>query len=184
MSGKKNAQLEAIRTLAERIHGSKDKESWSARFRPGPNLWRGLWGMYTFVEHYGTGGGLCRPMFAEFLNEASMALSDPALARLSERYTALGRAWSDLAEAALPDSVPALRQAREFHVRKAELAHAGERPDELATMWSDQSMMAQNAFPLSDSACDELRRDLRERLMSLYECEVAAHTELRSWLVS
>src|SRR6266853_778488 len=98
-------------------------------------------GIYTFVEHYGTGGGLCRPIFAEFLKEASTALSDPALARLSEQYAALGRAWSELAEAALPDRVPALRQAREFHVRKAELVHAGEQPDVLAHMWSDQTKM-------------------------------------------
>jgi hypothetical protein len=51
-------------------------------------------------------------------------------------------------------------------------------------MWSDQTKMAGKPFPLSDPECDELRRDLQQRLMSLYKGELAAHEELRSWLVS
>ena len=91
-----NARLDALRTWAERMHGSKDQERWERVFRPGPNLWRGLCSIYDFVEHYGTGGGLCRPLFADFLADAAAALRRPALAGLGEQYAELGRRWSDL----------------------------------------------------------------------------------------
>src|SRR5260370_11132678 len=117
---KSNARLEALRTWAERVHGSDDKESWSRTFRPGPNLMRGLWGIYTFIEHFGTGGGLCRPIFADFCEEAAEALSRPDLKVLSKQYAALGREWSDLAYTALPDNVPALLEVRDLLICQVE----------------------------------------------------------------
>jgi Domain of unknown function (DUF4872) len=179
---KNNARLEALRTWADRMHGSGDKESWSRTFRPGPNLLRGLWGIYTFIEHYGTGGGLCRPIFAEFLEEAATALSRPDLAALSKQYAALGRAWSDLAYAALPDSVPALREARELHISYAECKHAGEKTAERSGEFEDPPELNKRTFPLSEADSEKLRAELRTRIMALYEGEVAAHDALRNCL--
>jgi hypothetical protein len=172
-----NARLEVLRTWATRLAGSKDKESWERVFRPGANLWRGLCAIYDFVEHYGTGGGLCRPLFADFLAEAGQALRRPELARLAERYAALGRDWSELADAALPDDIPELREAKGLYLRKAELLHAGGPPDEVRAAWRRLDELAQAAaerFPLSDAACAELRAGLRERVLALYDGEVAA----------
>src|SRR5262249_52319815 len=100
-----NFSLEGIRLWAERMHGSKDKESWERVFAR-PRLWRGLVSIYDFIEHYGAGGGLSRPIFAESLQEAADALHDPSLRTLAGRYSELGQHWSDLAAAALPDDVP------------------------------------------------------------------------------
>src|ERR1700730_2825778 len=36
-----NFTLAAFRTWGQRLHGSRDKESWERLFAPGPNLWRG-----------------------------------------------------------------------------------------------------------------------------------------------
>ena len=36
-------------------------------------MYTGLRSITEFVEYYGTGGGLCRPIFAEFLDEAEGA---------------------------------------------------------------------------------------------------------------
>ena len=109
---KSNGKLDALKTWGQRLHNSKDKEAWEAVFKPGANLWRGLTWIYDCVENYGTGGGLCRPMFAEFLQEAGTALKDAKLTALSEQYAALGRQWSELAEAALPAaSVASVRRA-------------------------------------------------------------------------
>ncbi len=181
---KSNARLEALRTWAERVHGSDDKESWSRTFRPGPNLMRGLWGIYTFIEHFGTGGGLCRPIFADFCEEAAEALSRPDLKVLSKRYAALGREWSDLAYTALPDNVPALREVRELRICQVECKHAGEKVEEPRGDFEDPPELKKRAFPLSEAESEKLRAELKTRIMALYEGEVAAHNMLRKVIAS
>jgi hypothetical protein len=174
-----NARLEALRSWADRMHGGKDKDRWELVFRPGANLWRGLSSIYDFIEHYGSGGGLCRPLFADFLAEAAAALHQPALAALGERYAQLGKEWSALADAALPDHTPALHEAKELHIRKAELAHAGGAAAEIRAIWGRlQELQQQEPFPLSEADYATLRAQLRDRIMALYEGEVAAHTAL------
>ncbi len=176
-----NARLDALRIWAERMHGGKEQERWEHVFRPGPNLWRGLCAIYDFIEHYGSGGGLCRPLFADFLAEAAAALKNPALAALGERYAKLGREWSALADAALPGEVSTLREAKELHIRKAELAHAGGAAEEIRTIWGRlQELEQQNRkpFPLSEADYAALRVRLGDRIMALYEGEVMAQAAI------
>ena len=181
---KNNARLEALQTWAGRMHGSEDKESWGRTFRPGPNLMRGLWGIYTFIETFGTGGGLCRPISADFLEEAAEALSRPDLKALSKQYAVLGREWTDLAYAALSDSVPALREARDLHICQVECKHAGEKVEEPRSDFEDPPELKQRTFPLSEVESDKLRAELKTRIMALYEGEVAAHNALRKAIAS
>lgn len=167
---------EAIRQWAERLHGSKDSQRWDRIFA-GPRLWRGLLGMYDFIERYGTGGGLCRPIFAEFLTEAADALGDAKLRALGKQYAELGRAWSDLAEAALPDDVPAFREVRKLVARRGELLSRGGPPDDLQAVWERLAQLDRqkaDAFPLSESECADLRAALQTRVQALYEAEKAA----------
>jgi hypothetical protein len=133
--------------------------------------------IYDFIEHYGTGGGLCRHLFSEFLNETADALRNPDLATLAEQYAALGRGWSELAEAALPDDQPAFREVKALYVRKAELRHDGAAAEEAREVWlrlSEMERQARDHFPLSDADCADLRAQLQARIMRLYEGEVAA----------
>lgn len=172
-----NARLEAIRSWAERMNDSKGKERWERIYRPGPNLWRGLCAIYDFIEHYGSGGGLCRPIFADFLAEAADALKRPKLAELSERYAELGRQWSALADGALPDNVPALREAKQLLTHKAELLHAGAPAEEVRAIWQRLDVLEQqhrDPFPLSDADYATLRAQLHDRILALYEGETAA----------
>jgi hypothetical protein len=176
-----NARLDALRVWARRMHGSTDKERWERVFSPGAKLWRGLCSIYDFVEHYGTGGGLCRPLFADFLAEAADALRDARLAALAGRYAELGRAWGQLADAALPDEVPALREAKELYVGKAELVNTGGSAEEVRAAWvrlAELEAQARERFPLSDGECDQLRARLQAQIMALYEGEVVAHAAL------
>jgi hypothetical protein len=182
---KSNGKLEALRTWAQRLHGTKDKDSWERAFLPGTNLWRGLTSIYQYIEHYGTGGGLCRPLFAEFLQEAAAALRQPALATLGEQYAELGRQWSALAEAALPDDVPLLRAAKDLSVRHAELLHGGAAANEVQDIWQQQAELQQQAkeqFPLTAAAGAALRAKLQTQVLALYEGEVAAQAALVSVL--
>jgi hypothetical protein len=182
-NARKNFSLEALRVWGERLHGSNDKERWERVFTPGHRLWRGLVSVYDFIENYGTGGGLCRPLFAEFLSGAADTLQKPVLRSLAERYADLGRAWSELAEAALPDSVPELRAVKDLHGRKAELTNSDgpAATDEVRACWAgldEAKRRAKEAFPLSDDDSAALRADLQRRVRAVYEGETAAHQAL------
>jgi hypothetical protein len=179
----KNFTLEAFRTWGSRLHGDRSKDGWERLFPPGRNLWDGLTSIYHFIEHYGTGGGLVRPLFADFLAEAAEALADPRLAEAAESYAGLGRGWTELAEAALPDEVPAFREAKELHNRKSELflEEGAGAAEDLAAVWrrlEELRAEAAESFPLSGEDNDALRRDLQRRVLALWEGETAALRDL------
>ena len=182
----KNFTLDAFSTWAERLSGSKAADSWAQVFPRGKHLFAGLWSIHQYVDYYYTGGGLCRPMFAEFLAEAGAALDDRALTRASGRYAELGREWSALAEAALPAVVPAFRKAGEALARLGELYHSegAGATDEIRACWAEIDGIGANLgreFPLSAGECDALLRELQTRVRSLHARETAALEELRSW---
>ena len=179
-SARSNFSLDALRLWAERLHGSKDKERWERMFAGG-RLWRGLTSIYEGVEYYNTGGGLCRPLFDEFLTEAAVALGRADLHSVAERYTDLGRAWHELADAALPDDVPELREVKGLHAHKTELTVSGGDMDEVRTTWmrlGELEKQARTKLPLSDADAAALRASLQTRVAALYEAECAAHAAL------
>lgn len=183
----KNFTIDALQEWADRLHGSKDKQSWERVFTPGKRLWQGLTSIYDYIEHYGTGGGLCRPMFADSLNEAADALNDPRLSEAASRYEELGRAWSELAKAALHPGVPLFRKARELFAEKAELLAAGAPADEVRGVWTQIGKLADQAaecFPLSDKQVVNLRIELQQKVRALYEGERAALETLRRLVVA
>jgi hypothetical protein len=176
----KNFTLAAFATWADRLDGSKAADAWEKIFPPGPLLYTGLKSITEFVEYYGTGGGLCRPIFAEFLDEAGAALGDRRLAALSERYAELGRGWSELADAALPDAVPAFRKTKELIAEGVDVIG----PEALQCGRALEEFRArfQEKFPLDQAESAALRRELKRRVTALYEEEVAAAAGLAAWL--
>lgn len=187
--------LDGLANWAQRMHGKASKESWSNVFSRGGRLWQGLTSVFEYIEHYGTGGGLCRPMFARYLGAASRTVKTldhravttvvRQLDGLAEHYAALGAAWSELADAALPDHVPLFREAKDLLTRKAELwADVGPvATEEIQAVWSrlgELSRAAKADFPLSEAECDALRADLRGRIEQIHAAEVAGLGLLRS----
>jgi hypothetical protein len=182
----KNYTLDAFKGWAEKLDGSKAADSWEKIFAPGPHFSTGLRSINEYIEHTGTGGGLCRPLFAEFLEEAGRALGDRTLGALGTEYAGLGEAWSELARAALPDEVPALATLRRLLEEKYELLHAG-RSTEAERAAAQSALQAQiklvgSRFPLDAAGSTALRRELKRRVLELYEREVAALESLGRWL--
>ncbi len=181
-----NFSLESFKTWGERLHGSKSKERWDVIFPVGRPLWTALTSIHNCIEYYGTGGGLCRPMFAEFLAQAATALGDTKLTALGAQYHDLGREWSALAEAALPSGVPAFREAKKLMARRSELLHrGGDHRESIGDVWASLSASAAAAgecFPLTAKDAEALRRELQTRLLALYEGEVAAQRAVEAYL--
>ncbi len=185
-SAPKMFSLDGLRDWAERLHGATSADAWPRVFAPGARLWTGLCSIHEFIEYYGTGGGLCRPLFATALHEAAEVASLPALHAVAAEYDRLGAQWCALAEAALPADVPLFSQARELYVRRHELTAAAAEPDalpELQQTWQALAALKRTAaerFPLSEKACDQLCAALQERVRSIHEQERAAVEQLRA----
>src|SRR6185503_4119274 len=103
------------------------------------------------------------------------------LCKLAELYEDLGRAWTELAHAALPDDVASLREVKDLHARKAELTAAGGNTDEIQAVWARLSELereSRDRFPLSHADYDSLRAALQMRVLKIHKQEVAAHAAL------
>jgi Domain of unknown function (DUF4872)/Butirosin biosynthesis protein H, N-terminal len=179
--------LEGVRAWAQRVHGTAAKDGWPRMFPPGRHLWGALRAVYEYVEHWGSGGGLMRPLHAAFLREAAVLVGDGRLDGLAGRYDALGDAWRGLASAALPGGVPLLAETRALLDRRdaAFAAEGAGATGELRAIWARLDALAEQAdagFPLDAAAIDELLAGLQARLVALYADEVAARDELRAIL--
>lgn len=177
----KNMSLAALQTWADRLTSPKDKDRWERVFAPGKRFWNGLKSIHLFAEYYGTGGGLSRPMMADFLTGAGDAIKQPALKTLGKHYAVLGEQWTALADAALPDSVPSLAETKKQLALYAEQFHSGGSADEQRACWSRLAQLEEQAakkFPLTPDECAELRADLSERVRDLHAAELAAQEQL------
>ena len=180
----RNFGLEALADLADRIAGS-GRDSWTRAFPPGRRLWSALRSIHLFVECHGTGGGLLRPLFARGLQEAAPLIGDKRLDGVATRYEELGRRWSELAAAALPDEVPLLREAREIQAANAGryLAEGAAAAGPNAAGWQRLGKIEEACavdFPLSAEAVERLRADLAARVRELHRGEVEALAALTS----
>jgi hypothetical protein len=174
-------KLDALKVWADRITDEKSKDGWPNAFKPGKRMWTGLTGIHDYIENYGTGGGLCRPMFADFLAESAEALGDKKLAALGKRYAEIGAMWSHLADAALPDSVPLFAQAKKLLDARNERLTAEPDAESSAKGWAEiESLKKQAAakFPLNDSESAALRLKLKEHALVLHAAETAALNEI------
>ena len=177
-----NFTLDAVARWGRHLHGGTGKQSWAKMFRRGPNLWRGLRSIYTFI-HYGSGGGLMRPLFAECLSEVHAQFGGAsALQAVAERYAHLGEDWDALAEAALPDEVALFRQYKSLMVERVEVSMSGEadlgRRDAINAKLQELEATIGEAFPLSETACDDLRADLKTRVEGIHRAELDALASL------
>ena len=51
-----------------------------------------------FISDYGTGGGLFRLLYSQFLTESAEITNDPSLTKLGEYYQNLGNKWEEVAQ--------------------------------------------------------------------------------------
>ena len=180
----RNFSLDALADWSARLRGS-GKDSWETVFPRGQRLWAGLASIHQYTEHYGSGGGLLRPLIAAGIRDAGDRFGDARLAAIAARYDDLGTRWTDLARAALPDDVAVLRRTRELQDRRARL-YAERGPDaaaELAETWAETATIRASMtedFPLAEPAIRSLLDGLAARVDAIRESEIAALEALRA----
>jgi hypothetical protein len=178
----KTFSLPGLEIWARMIANASNKDGWLEVFRE-HLMFAALRDVFDSIETVGTGGGLYRPMFAEFLEEAAAVTGRKALGELAETYRELGGQWSALADAAMPDSTPAFKKTKTLLRKRNRLYETkGEKArrqiDEASRQLQRIEAGADRTFPLGPDETRELLEGLRGQILALHEAETAAARRL------
>ena len=174
--------LAGLETLAATIANGKSKDGWLKVFRPG-QLYLALRDCYQSIETDGTGGGLFRTMYADFLEEAAVTTGRGQLKDMASVYRELAAQWTTFAESLLPAKVRPLKETRQLLVKKHELFHTkGPKADkqmaEIVVKLRAISAAMEDDFPLGPNESLEMLTGLREQHLPQHASEKQAAGEL------
>jgi len=180
-----NYGLAGIAKWADLVANPKDAKGWPRVLSAGRPLYDALARVYQYLEVEGAGGGAFRSMYADFLDEASDLLDTASLRDVARLYREAAAAWTDLAEAALPDDVPLFARTRALMIEKARLFEVkGEEaiPEmtRLREQLEDLARVSKESFPLDEAGVEAHRAGMRRRLEELHRMETGAIEALRA----
>jgi hypothetical protein len=174
--------LPALAKWARMVDSEKGK-GWRRVFADGQGLWRALRSTYESVADVGIEGGSLRPLYAEFLVEASSQLDRPELVEVGRLYQRAADAWDDVADAALPDGFEPLTRAAELARLRRKAVQRGDEGDldaaEAAAGLYDLTRKFEPGLPMSEGEIEALFTEMSEAVRAAYEAEVAAHAGLQ-----
>lgn len=139
------------------LREKRNANCWRRKFEAGPRLNNALAGnfiqpgVYEWIELWGTAPGADRATFAAFLRQAATRMNLPTLSDIADDFDVVARAWSELAEIALPVEIEEYRQLRALlpvPIRRT----SRDRMAELREAASDK--LAALAEPLYDAMAD------------------------------
>lgn len=172
--------FQAWRDLAAQMTDSTQRSGW-ARL-PGGKLYVVFSDLYAGVEVL-PGGGFHRPLFADFLDEASALLGDKRLSSLAKTYRKLGDDWTAFADAALPTAYSQCVETKQLwrqrvNVFRRQGADYLPKVKQHADRLRELARMAATDFTLSSAESTKLLAALAQQLVSLAEQERAAADRL------
>lgn len=161
--------LRALDRLAGRVHDDSTKDGWARVFPRGPHLWSALRELYRCVEHGGSGGGLSRGRYADYLDHAAEATGREPLRELAGVYRDLASRWTALAATPLL-AHPLLQATRDAVDATIQPLEQG-RPDAAsitASAWTELDRIHEHiladGFPITVEETDELLGTLQQAL--------------------
>ena len=113
-----NFGLQGLSHWSKMLRDTKNAQSWTRRFAPGPNFVQALAGgvgqpgVWDWIETWGTSPGADRLAFAEFLVEAASWTNLPVLAKVALLAKQSGGQWQKLADEAMTDEVTEFRELK------------------------------------------------------------------------
>ncbi|HEU4713533.1 MAG TPA: DUF4872 domain-containing protein [Pyrinomonadaceae bacterium] len=179
-----NFGLEAYAKWAEMLTNTKNKKGWSQCFTDGPSLQRALSSVYGQIKMRGFGGSAFRTMYADFLDQSAGVLKKPALKKVAAQFREAEVSWNNIALAALPDSIPVLKETRDAIDRRATLLQKPRTPkidaelDSLRTRLLELRESSTQRLALSAADKLDLFSNMRARILETEPIERAAFTEL------
>lgn len=171
----KTFSLPGLETLAKMIANDSSKDGWLKVYQNGL-LYYALRDAFDSIETEGTGGGLYRNLYADFLAEAAEVCNRSSLRSLADDYRHLAAGWTELAQSALPTKIKPFKETRELLVKKRDLFETkGAKADkQMAEIRAKLHVLGKNTkdnFPLDDAESRELLGSMRERILALHRAE-------------
>jgi hypothetical protein len=158
---------------------TRNAKAWPRVFADGNGLFGTLVAVVEGVDgDVGAEGGHLRDLYATALDEAAAILDLPRLTDAAGRWRAAADLWEDLADAAVPPSLPDGIEAIDAAERLHDAVMLGEpgRPAAAAAareLWDIRAAHAAGPA-LDDEARAVLFADLGERLRAIHDAEVKA----------
>jgi hypothetical protein len=173
----KTFSLPGLLVLAKAIDNDKAKDGWLKAFTPGI-LYQALRDAFISIETSGTGGGLFRPLYADFLDEAAAITGREELRSYAESYRELAQQWTDTGSFLLPRDVPPFAKTRNLLVKQCQLYETkGIQADPQLSAIGEELRGIQQAmldsFPLDSLATRELLHGVRCRITSHHASELS-----------
>jgi hypothetical protein len=161
--------------------------TWPQQFR-GLNLFDCLFNIFIYIEIGGTGGSAFRPMYAQFLREASSIVNKSKLVEVAEMFEESGKKWSEIAMTALPDNWPTLKRIRELSIEKNKIfeeqpPRALEKMREIGAEITDtliRKKAAEEFEELQGQRLVPVLTELRQKIIKLHEIEKKAFEKLNN----
>ncbi|HEV7684118.1 MAG TPA: DUF4872 domain-containing protein [Pyrinomonadaceae bacterium] len=179
-----NFGLAALNKWARMLTNTKNKKGWPNCFPGGPPLHGAMSTVFGQIELRGYGGSAFRGMYADFLDQAAGVLKKSALKKVAEQFRESEASWRAISDAALPDSIPLLKETREALTRRSVLIRKPRTTaidKELESLRDRLKQLRERSVKeLSLSKADtlELFGAISERVLETEKIERAAFTEL------
>ena len=171
--------LPAWRKWGRLMTNERNTKAWPRVFADGHGLFGSLSAIHEIVDgQVGPSGGHLRELYAASLDEAAVALDNPALGDAARAWRGVADRWEDLADAAVPPDLDGAAEAAEAMETLHEAVMDGEpgRSRVVAaaeTAWAIRDRYV-DAFPLPPDRIAAILADLGGRLGAIYEAEVDA----------
>lgn len=167
---------------ADMLVNTRNRQSWARVFSSGADLFQALSGragqpgVFIWIMTWGAAPDAERGLFADFLEEAARILNKPKLLSVAGQFRKVAGLWRDLAQAALPDSIPVLSETRELLLRQRELfiekgqASTDARLRIRSRLEKNAQVAAETLEPASDCV-RQLKNELRNRVLLIHNAE-------------
>jgi hypothetical protein len=181
-----NFGLTAMTKWADMLTNTKNKKGWVNCFTTEPALHGTLSSIFEQIELRGYAGSAFRGLYADFIEQAADVLKKTALKKLAGKFRESEALWHATAFAALPNTVPLLKETREALLRrsallrKARTAAIDKELESLRERLKELREKSAKDLALSKEEKLDLFSAMRERILETEAIERAAFTELRS----
>lgn len=174
--------LPALQKWAKMLIDTKNKKSWPNVFENRIDLYYNLTQIYAGIKYNGTEGAALRSLYADFLEEAATAISQPALQEAADRYRALAELWGDFAEMSLPDKH--FRETKEMFTKmntvfKTEGDAGAAKIVGIEKKLNGLKVKYSADFPMKDAEVAQLFADMQAQLVRIFETEKEALAVLK-----
>lgn len=166
----------------------KTRNSWEKVFPAGRNMASAMQSSFERIALFGQAqGGAERWQYAQFLDEAAVILSQPALREVAAQFRTSAEAWEQLGRLLLPDDVPTfgdirtqLERRRDLFTQHGTAALADMRASNTAIKQMQEKVAAD--FPLTQPQIEAYRQRIADHVQTIHDIEQAAITQLDALL--